>query len=183
MNSNTFLNWIIVNIPFLCAILILIISIVGAVKNGFVKSIFNLISAILSSIVILLLAFAVHGAFDKDRIKFVVAIVLIVLLGIVYKLLSLFFTSLKFVSKLPIVKSLDKVLGVLFAVCITVIIVWAVYCVVIILGGGSLGPWILRCVKANPVMKFLYQYNYMYKIVYNLSDKIRSVDIWGALGM
>lgn len=183
MNFDAILDWAIINLPFIITIVLFLIFAVRAFKNGFIEELCAVISAIIASVAILLLAVAVHGVFDKERIQFVVAIVLIILLGIVYKLLSYFFTSIKAISKLPVISVLDQILGMLMAVAETVVIVWAIYCVVIILGGGSFGTWILRCVNANPLMKLMYQYNYLYGVVTNLSDKIAAIDIWAKLGM
>lgn len=183
MDFNAILDWVKINLPFIIFVVLFLIFAVRAFKNGFVEELCAVISAIIASIAILLLAVAVCGVFDKERIQFVVAIVLIILLGIVYKLLSYFFTSLKLIAKLPVVNVLDQILGMLMALAEVVVLVWAVYCVVIILGGGSFGTWILRCVNANPLMHFMYRYNYLYGIVSNLFDKISQIDIWAKLGM
>ena len=126
MDFNGILDWLTINAPFVCVLILFVIIFFRAIKNGFVMELCEFISAVIASVAILLLAFAVHGIFDKDRIQFVVAIVLIILLGIVYKLLSLFFTSIKLIAKLPVIKVLDKILGIVMAVAETVIIVWAI---------------------------------------------------------
>ena len=177
MSFDSVINWFTTNIPFIIVLIVFVIFLVRALKNGFVKELCEFVSAIIASIAILLLAFAIHGVFDKDKIQFVVAVVLIVLLGIIYKLLSLFFTSLKLVSKIPVVKVLDKILGVVMAVLEIVVLLWAVYCLIIIVNGGALGRWIIDCVKVNPVMRFVYEYNYMYQIVASISSKLRAEDL------
>lgn len=183
MEVNGVINWLLVNSPFLVAMVILICLSVRGFKNGFVKELCEFISAIIGSVAILLLAVAIHGAFDQERIQFVVAIVLMILLGIVCKLLGLFFTTLKFIAKVPVVSALNKVAGIFMAILETVVVVWAVYCVVILVGGGSFGTLILNCVRENPLMKFLYEYNFLYKLVSIVSGKLAAIDIWGLLGM
>lgn len=183
MNTSSIIDWILLNLPFLIAMILFIIFCIRSIKDGFVNELFSFICAIIAAIAIALLAVAVHGVFDNQRIQFVVAIVLLILLGIIQKMLNLLFSPIKLAAKLPIVKILDKVAGIVMAAFETIIIVWVVYCVVIIVGAGSMGTWILNCVKANPLMKVLYEYNYLYSIVSSISSKLQGIDVWGILGM
>lgn len=183
INFGEVIDWIILNSPFICALVVLIRLSVRGYKEGFVAELCNFISAIIASIAILLLAIAIKGVFDQEKLRFVVAIILIILLAIIHKLVDLIFDSLKLVSKIPGVNFINRMCGVLMAVCETIVIVWAVYCVVIIVDGGLFGRWILNCVKANPLMRTIYEYNYLYKLVYLISDKVKGIDLMGILGL
>ena len=174
MNFYTILLWARINAPFIVDIAVLIIIMARSLKRGFVKELFEFISAILASVAVLIIAFAVREAFDKDKIKLILAIVLIVLLGVIYKILGLFFTSLKLIAKLPVVNVLDRLAGVVMALFEVIVFIWAIYCLIIIVDGGEFGRWVMTCVRANPIMRSLYEYNYMYNIVANLSQKIRA---------
>lgn len=177
------LSWIIINTPFLLAVVLLIFICARAVKEGFISELFSFISALIASVAILLLAMAVHGVFTDKKIALVIAIVLLILLAIFRSLINLLFGSLKLVAKLPGVSIANKLLGIAMAVVETVLIIWAIYCIIIIVDAGILGDWIRRCVSQNPLLKMLYEYNYLYKIVASLSDKIRGIDIWNSLGI
>jgi len=52
-----------------------------------------------------------------------------------------------------------------------------------ILDIGAFEEWVMNCVRNNTVMKTLFEYNYMYSIVANFSDKLAQYDIIGKLGM
>lgn len=183
MTVNSAVDWILLNLPFLIAMAFFILFCVRAIKDGFVNELFSFICAIIATFAIALLAIAVHGVFDNQRIQFVIAIVLLILLGIIKKMLNLLFSPIKLAAKLPIVKIIDKVVGIVMAALEAILLVWAVYCVVIIVGAGSMGDWILRCVRANPLMKALYEYNYLYSLVSSVSSKLQGIDVWGMLGM
>ena len=182
-NFNTIIEWIMTNLPFLIACVFFLLFLIRAVKRGFAEEFCAFVSAVIASIAILLLAFAIKEVFDKDTIQLVVAILLILLLAILYKLLSLALTSIKLISKMPVIKVLDKLLGIVVAVGEIVVILWAVYCVIMIVGGGTFGKWVMRCVENNPVMKFVYEYNYLYGRVERWGAKITQWDIWSKLGM
>ena len=176
MSGGTVINWIMVNLPFIIFLILFVIFAFRAVKAGFVKELCEFISAIIASIAIIRLAYAIYEVFDKEKIQFAVVVILIVLLGIVYKLLSLCFTSLKLIAKLPVVKVLDKILGVVMALLEIVVLIWAVYSLIIIVKGGALGRWIIECAKQNPIMRFLYERNYLFILIRNIGDKLSMID-------
>lgn len=183
MNWNAVTDWIVLNIPFIIVIIILIGFCVRGWKEGFVSELFSFISAILASVAIFLLAYAVRNVFDNKRITLVVAIVLLILLGIFHRMINLLFESLRLVAKIPGINIINRLAGILMAVLETLVIVWAVYCVIIMVDTGAFGDWIYRCTKNNGILTAIYKYNYLYKFAASLSDKIRAIDIWTKLGM
>ncbi len=182
MDFNAILNWIIINIPFLLAVALLICFAVRAWKEGFVSELFAFISALIASVAILLLALAVHSVFDNERIALVVAIVLLILLGIFHRLINLLFDPIQLVAKLPVVKVLDKILGIAMALFETAVIIWTVYSIIIIVDAGILGDIIVDCVKNNPLMGYLYEHNPLYILVDYVSKQFTSLNIWDRLG-
>lgn len=171
MDFNAILNWIIVNSPFIIMLIVLVVLAVRGYKVGLVAEICNLVSALIASIAILLLAIAIKGVFDQEKIQLVVAIVLIVLLAIVFNLLSLFFGTLKLVSNIPVLNLINKTCGIIIAVAETVVILWAVYCVVDIVDGGIMGTWINNCIEVNPLMATLKDKNLLASLINFISSK------------
>lgn len=172
-----------VQIPFIVVLVILVLKIIFATKKGAVKELCSVVSAIIASIAVLLIAFAVRKYFDQERVIFVITLVLLFLLIIVYKILDLAFSTLKIIAKLPVVNLANKIIAVPLAIVEVIVFVWAVYCMVMVLDTGAFEDWVMDCVKNNMVMKLLYQYNYMYSIVANFSSTLREVDVWSKLGM
>ena len=103
---------------------------------------------------------------------------LILLLLIIHRMVVLLFEPLKLVVKLPVLKVVDSIAGIAVAILETILIVWAIYCVVIIVGVDPVLDWIKRCTAVNPVMKVLYDYNYLYALVYKIFGKISAIDKW-----
>ncbi len=174
---------ILVQIPFFVVIILLIVKIIMAVKKGAVKELCSLVSIILASLVVLLIAFAVRKYFDGDRVIFVLTIIMLFLLVIIYRILDLALTTLKLIAKLPVVSFVNKLLAIPVAICEVVVLVWAVYCLIMVYDVGAFEGWIMDCVRNNQLMKLLYQYNYMYSIIANFSTTLASYDIWSKLGM
>ena len=172
------LDWIMVNVPFILTVVLLICFCYRAVKEGFVAELFGFVSAIIAAVAILLLALIVHGVFDSERIEVFVAIILILLLLIIHRMVVLLFEPLKLVVKLPVLKVVDSIAGIAVAILETILIVWAIYCVVIIVGVDPVLDGIKRCTAVTPVMKVLYDYNYLYALVYKIFGKISAIDKW-----
>lgn len=180
---NNFLDWLVVNLPFLCVVVLLIIRAIVATKRGMVKEICSVIATVVASIAVLLIALAIRKYFDQDRIIFVATIILMVILGLLYKIIDGFLVTLKLVAKLPVLKQVDKVFGLIIAIVEVVFVVWVVYCVVLILDVGLFESWIMNCVKNNYFMRFLFEYNYLYKWIAPISKTLQSIDIAGKLGL
>ena len=177
------MNSILVQIPFFIVVILLIVKIIMAVKKGAVKELCSLVSIILASLAVLLIAFAIRKYFDEDRVIFVLTIILVFLLVIIYRILDLALTTLKLIAKLPVVSFVNKLLAIPVAICEVVILVWAVYCLIMVYDAGAFEDWIMNCVRGNQLMKLLYQYNYLYSIIASFSTTLASYDIWGKLGM
>jgi len=174
---------LITNLPFIIALVYLIVMIVVSFKRGFAKEVCSLVALFVATIIVMLIAFAIRAYFSQERIVFVITLILLFLLFVLYKIVDLFLTSLKIISKLPVIRLVDKPLGIIVGVAEVILTVWAVYCVITVWNTGAFEGWIMNCVKNNFVMKLLYEYNYMYKLVGKIYGAISGVDVFGALGM
>lgn len=177
------MDFLVTQLPFIVVCVILIIKMIFGIRKGAVKELCSTVSMVIASILVLLIAFAVRKYFDQERVIFVITLILLFLLVIVYKIIDLALTTLKIISKLPGVNFINKIIAIPLVICEVVIMVWAVYCMVMVLDAGAFESWIMNCVRNNAVMRYLYQYNYMYEIVAKFSSTLRGIDIWGKLGM
>lgn len=177
------MDWVIANLPVLIILALLIAKVISGLKRGFVKELCALVSVIGASVAILLIAFAIRQFFDSERVIFVITLILLVLLGIVYKIIDLALTGLKIISKIPGVGLVNKLCGVVIGVLEVVVSVWAIYCLVMVYDMGAFERWVMDGVQNSSIMKSLYEYNYLYSFIGNFSDRLKDVDIWAKLGM
>ena len=173
------------NIPFILVLVLLIIRVISAVKNGAVKEICSLISAVVSSVFVLLIAFAIREYFHEARIIFVITIILLVLLLVVYKILQLALTTMKIIAKLPVVGFINKLLGIVIGAVEVVFVVCAVFSLVKVMDLGAIERWMMNCKDANPIMEQIYNLNEttVYPVVASIGDRLRRLDLFGKLGM
>ena len=161
------MNWLLI-----IAAVILVWRIAEGIHRGMVKEIISFVSLVVLCLMVGLLGTALSRYFEKDIISVVVAILLLLILCIAHRLLSLVLFSAKLISKLPVIHSCDKLLGAFMGVLETVLLLWTVYTLIRTFGMGMAGQQILEYAAQNPVLSFLYKYNYLQLLVDMLASKL-----------
>lgn len=105
--------------------LIFIWRITTGFRKGMVQEIISLIAMVVAGVCIFLIMGAVGNYLNHEIGKMVQVIVVLFVVCIVYRLVHVLFTSLELISKLPIIKGLDKLLGALIGCVEAVLIVAA----------------------------------------------------------
>lgn len=103
--------------------LIFIWRVTTGFRKGMVQEIVSLIAMAVSGVCIFLIMGAVGNYLNHEIGKMVQIIVVLFVVCLVYRLVHILFTSLKLISKLPIIKGLDKLLGALIGCVEAVLIV------------------------------------------------------------
>lgn len=81
-------------------------------KKGMVQELLSLIAAAVAGICMILILGAVGSYFENDIGQMIKTVLVLLVVCAVYRLVNILFTSLKLISKLPIIKSVDKLLGI-----------------------------------------------------------------------
>ena len=149
------------NILLIAVALFMICKIVDGYKKGMVKEVISLVSLIVICAVVTLILRGLDSYWDKDYLNVVVAVVLLVVIGIIHHVLGVVFFSAKVISKLPIVSWLNKLLGMVFGILETVLILWTIYTFVMFMDLGIIGEQILIYTQESPVLTWLYEHNYL----------------------
>ena len=161
------MNWLLIIVA-----LILVWRIAEGIHRGMVKEIISFVSLIVLCLVVALLGTAISKYFEKDIISMAVAILLLLVLCIAHRILSFVFFSAKLVSKLPVVHSLDKVLGAVIGVLETVLLLWTAFSLIITFDMGVIGSQIQQYAADSRVLGFLYKYNNLHHLVDFVAQKI-----------
>lgn len=81
-------------------------------KKGMVQELLSLVAGVVAGICMVLILGAVGSYFENDMGQVVKIVIALFAVCVVYRLANTLFVSLKLVSKLPIVKGMDKLLGI-----------------------------------------------------------------------
>lgn len=146
-------------------------------KRGMVKEIISFVSLIVLCLAVAFLGGALLSFLEKDTVSMVVAIILLLVLCIGHWILNFFFFPAKALVKLPVVKSVDKILGVVIGAAETILLVWTLYTLLLTVEMGTIGQQIMVYVQESKILTFLYKYNYLAHWVSAAIDKITMLPI------
>ena len=149
------------NLLLIIVAVLLLCNMVSGYKKGMVKSIISFVSLIVLCIVVALIGNGLKSYFDGEFLSVVIMVLLLCVLGIVHHLLGVVFFSAKMITKLPIVHSLDKLLGVVVGVLQTVLILWTIYTLAMILDMGMVEQYLFEYTQKSGILLWFYENNYL----------------------
>ena len=160
------------NLLFVIVLIIMFFNIVSGYKKGMVREIISLISLIVMCVVVALIGNGLNSYFDGEIANVIIAVLLLCLVGIVHHLLGVVFFSAKVISRLPVVSWIDKLLGMLFGIVETILILWTIYAFIMMLDMGMIGQQILVYTRENQILTWLYENNYLAVWLERLNSEI-----------
>ena len=160
------------NLLFVIVLIVMFFNIVSGYKKGMVREIISLISLIVMCVVVALIGNGLNSYFDGEIANVIIVVLLLCLVGIVHHLLGVVFFSAKVISKLPVVSWIDKLLGMLFGIVETILILWTIYAFIMMLDMGMIGQQILVYTRENQILTWLYENNYLAVWLERLNSEI-----------
>jgi len=94
-------------------ILIFIWRIVAGFKKGLVAEIISFFSLIAAALALMALLGAVGNYLDENVGTALQMLLILLVIGLLYKIVNMILSSIKLITKLPVIKSLDRILGAL----------------------------------------------------------------------
>lgn len=154
-----------VNILLIVVGLILVCTVMDGYKKGMVRSIVSFVSLIVLCVIVALIGNGLQKYMNKDYIALVVIVLLMGIVGIINHMLNMVFFPAKAISKLPVVHSVDRLLGILFGVLQTVLLVWTLYVLVSIFDLGKFETYITQYTNNNQILLWFSENNYLAQIL------------------
>lgn len=148
-----------INIFVIIMLALLLIKIWDGYRKGMVKEIISFISLIFLCLVAALVGNGLSSYSDGKFLNVAVVTVLLALLCIAHHLINVVVFPAKLLAKLPVVHSLDKILGVVVGILETVLILWTIYTFVMMMDLGMVGEFLVQCTAENQVLTWLYRNN------------------------
>ena len=150
-----------INILLIIVILAAIGKMVSGYKNGMVKEIISLVSLVILCAVVALIANGI-GSYHSGRIfNLIIVIVLLAAIGILHHVLNVVFFSAKVISKLPVIRFANKLLGAVFGVLEVVLLLWTVYVLITIMEAGVAGQVILSFTEESRILSWIFRNNWL----------------------
>lgn len=153
------------NIMLLIVLVLLVFKIADGYKKGMVKEIISLISLLVMCVVVVLIGAGLHSYMEKKVWGIILTVLLLALVGIAHHLLKVVFFSAKVISKLPIIHTGDKLLGMVVGVLEVLVMLWTLYTFIMYFELGMIGNLIIEYTEQSKVLTLVYQYNLLAPIV------------------
>ncbi len=147
------------NILLIVMAIILVWRVATDMKKGVVRATLALINVLFAAMVIGLLCVAVNAYHAEHYLAIVIAIVIIAVLSIIYSIIKVVCFPAKVVAKLPIISSVDKLLGVVTGVAETLIAFWVLCYAIMYVDIGVFREQIITMIGESRILTFLYEYN------------------------
>ena len=80
-------------------------------RRGMVREIISLIAMAVAGVCVVLIIGAVGSKREKEISKTITMVAVLFIVCVVYRLVHVLFTSLELISRLPVIKGVDKLLG------------------------------------------------------------------------
>ena len=85
---------------------------VAGFKKGMVQELISLIAMVVAGVCVILILGVIGSYLDREIAQVVKMVAVLSVVCLVYRLVNVLFTSLQLIAKLPIVRWIDKVLGI-----------------------------------------------------------------------
>ena len=160
------------NILLIVFALIMLWRIAMGMKRGIVREVIAFINVIFVALVLGLLSMTINAYHAGNYLGIALFVLGIVIVSIVYSILKIVFFPVKVISKLPVVSSADKLLGLLIGVAETLIVYWTLCCLVMYLDLGVLEEQLIGMIQESSVLTLLYKYNLLGVLLDALKAKL-----------
>ena len=149
------------NILWCIIVLILIAGCLQGFKRGLVEGVIRIISWIFGILVLLVLAKGIASFIKGSLFNVTIAIVLLAVIRMIYKLIKLLIDSCKIVKQIPVIHWIDKIAGIIIGLAESVFYIWIVFLIIGYFDFLNLGGWMLQQIQKSALLTFLYQTNYL----------------------
>ena len=149
------------NILLIVLAILLVWRISMGIKRGVVREVITFINVIFVALVLGLVSMIVNAYHAENYLSIALFVLAIVVVSFVYSLLKIVFFSAKVISKLPIISSVDKLLGLVIGAAESLILYWTMCCMFMYLDLGVLEEQIIMMIGESNLLTGLYEYNLM----------------------
>jgi uncharacterized membrane protein required for colicin V production len=160
------------NILLIVFALIMLWRIAMGMKRGIVREVIAFVNVIFAALVLSLLSMTINAYHAGNYLGIALFVVGIVIVSVTYSILKIVFFPAKIISKLPVVSSADKLLGVLIGIAETLIVYWTMCCLFMYLDLGILEEQFMAIIKESTILTGMYEYNLLGVLLDALKAKL-----------
>lgn len=149
--------------------LLLLGGAVKGFKNGLVKEVSSFIALSGALAAVVLFVLAAENYRTKDTREMIIAIICFIIVILAYKVIDFILTSLKLLSKLPVISWFDHVAGAAAGAGESVIITWIAFLIITAYNFGGLREYLLSSVSGDQMLGYLFRNNIIAQLIAGLA--------------
>ncbi len=156
------------NVLLIVVIIAFIWRMAAGYKHGMVKELKAFITFLVSAVSIALICKTINAYIHGSGIEMWISMLLLIVLGIGFKVLKLVFFSAETIAKLPVIHLADKIAGIAMGAAEIVILLWAFFLVLDLLYDFQLGIFAKMAaayIKDSRFLTYLYDHNVLKKML------------------
>lgn len=154
-----------INIVWIIAVLLLATGAVKGFRKGLVEGVVRITSYMIGIIVLIVLAKGIGSFIRGSILNVLMALILLVVIRLLHRIIKLLLDSCRLVSRLPVVKWLDRLGGTLLGIAQMVCLIWALFILFGYFDILHLNGWILEMVNQSRLLSLLYHTNYIIRLM------------------
>ena len=116
-----------INIVWIIAVLLLAAGAVKGFRKGLVEGVVRITSYMIGIIVLIVLVKGIGSFIQGSILNVLMALILLVVIRLLHRIIKLLLDSCRLVSRLPVVKWLDRLGGTLLGIAQMVCLIWALF--------------------------------------------------------
>jgi uncharacterized membrane protein required for colicin V production len=164
-----------INALLVIVALIFIVGAVGGYNQGLIDGVIGLVSFIMGLIVLAVTATGIGGYLHKSYVKVGIALALLAVIGIIYKVVRLIFNAFKFLRYIPIGKLADKLAGIVLGLAEALFLVWIAFFLLDNITVMNVNSWVFAQISQNDILMRLYDANIIESIVANVTSNMPQI--------
>lgn len=153
------------NIVFFIVLLLLIGGGVKGYKRGMVEEVNTVLALVFALAAIAMFIVAAQGYMEHETLRAILGIVCMTVAILVYKIADFILSSLKLISSVPVLRGVNKLLGLGVGTLESVLLIWALFIVIVAFEFGGISHYILTQMRENALLTWLFQNNYLADIM------------------
>jgi uncharacterized membrane protein required for colicin V production len=151
---------------------IFLIGAIGGWKQGLIEGIIGLVSFVLGLIILAVVASGVGSYLHKSYIRVGIAVLLLAVIGIIYKVVKLILDTFKLLRAIPIGKFADKLAGIVLGLSEALFIVWIAFFILDNITILNINGWVFEQISQNNILTRLYNASIIDSIIFNVTSNM-----------
>lgn len=150
-----------INIVFIIVAATLAVGMIWGWKRGLLEGMIRIISCILGIVVLVVAAKGVGSFIQGSYISVLIALLLLIVIRLIYKLVKFLTDTFKLVRAIPIGKLADKLAGAALGAVEAVFVIWLAYLLIGSFDLFGLRQWVFDQTAQSRFLTMIYSSNYL----------------------